>query len=106
MVNMDEFEAMILKMQRTGELNKARWLQNIDKKIPPMFKQKIINNDKSVLKELILPNWLTWDMLRVWALRELETAKCIFCQEDKSEGIIFKGQFVCNECATEFTKKI
>ena len=103
---MDEFESMILKMQRTGDLDKARWLESIDKKISPMFKQKIIANDKSVLRELILPSWLTWDILRTWAMRDAETSRCIFCQKEKDEGILFKGHFVCKDCVEEFVKKI
>ncbi len=103
---MDEFESMILKMQRTGEIDRAKWLENIDKKIPGLFKQKIIDNDKSVLRELILPSWLTWDTLRLWAMRDMETSACIFCQQQKDEGTMFKGHFICTECAKEFTKRV
>jgi len=104
-ISMDEFEAMILKMQRTGEIDKARWLQNIDQKIPSLFKQKIIDNDKSVLRELILPGWLTWDILRIWAMRDVESSSCIFCQQNKDEGAMFKGHFVCVDCYNELVKK-
>ncbi len=65
-----DIEKLILKYQRTGESAKAKWLETMHEKIPPSFKERIKKDDKKILNELILPSWVTWDILRSWAESE------------------------------------
>jgi hypothetical protein len=101
---MDNIDTMILKFQRVGERNKAKWLETIDQKIPPSFKERIKNNDKSITRELILPEWVTWDLLRQWALEESTEEQCTACHNVASKFVVFKNAIICDECMDELRK--
>ncbi len=99
-----EINDLILKYQRTGNLDKARWLETIDKRIPLSFKKRIIENDKTVLRELILPNWLTWEFLRDWAMDDAQQVICSACGERVTEFVHYKQINLCRECLESLTK--
>jgi len=99
-----EIEEMAMKLQRTGQLERARWLQTIDQKIPPLFKRRIIENDKSVLRELIMPSWVTWDFLRDWALEDADEIRCSACGLVTENFTNYKNITICNECLENLRK--
>jgi len=99
-----EIEEMILKCQRSGALDKARWLQTIDQKVPPSFKKRIQDNDKSIYRELILPTWVTWDFLRDWALDDAEQVKCSACGQVTEGFTNYKSITLCTECLENLRK--
>lgn len=99
-----KLEDLILKYQRSGAHDKANWLSTIERRIPPSFKGRIIKNDKTVLRELILPNWVTWDLLRDWSLEDEDQAKCTICSDIKAEFINYKNATICNDCLSEVKK--
>ncbi len=93
-----EIEEMILKLQRTGQLDKSRWLETMDQRIPPSFKKRIVENDKTVLRELIMPNWVTWEFLREWALDDVKRLNCSACGKVTDDFTNFKQVSLCSEC--------
>jgi len=99
-----EIEEMILKCERTGQQDKARWLKTIDQKVPPSFKKRIIQNDKTIFRELILPSWVTWEFLRDWALDDAQTIKCSACNAVTENFTNYKNITICNECLENLRK--
>lgn len=97
-------EDLILKFQRSGANDKASWLSSIDRRIPPSFKNRIVKNDKSILRELILPSWVSWDLLRDWALEDENDAICTICGESKKEFINVRSATVCKDCVKEIKR--
>lgn len=99
-----EIEEMIMKCERTGQLDKARWLKTIDQKVPPSFKKRIVENDKTVLRELIMPTWVTWEFLRDWALDDADQARCNACGNTTDNFINYKNITICQECLDNLRK--
>lgn len=100
---MSLFEEKLLDLKRKGAADKFKWMENIDKAILPSQKKRIQQNDKTVLQELILPSWVSWELLYDWAVhaKEKDDKKvCVLCHEF-NEGINFKGKHVCWACFTE-----
>ena len=98
---MPNMEEMIIKFHRVGALDRARWLETIDQKIPRSFKERIKLNDKKVLRELILPTWIEWDFLREWALSESAGEDCHFCGKNVEKYSIHRDNVICNNCIDE-----
>jgi len=94
-------EITIMKLHRIGAVDRAKWLETIDKRIPASYKARIVKNDKTVLKELILPNWLEWDFLREWALNDSDGETCGLCGNKVEDFIVFKDKIICKECLRE-----
>jgi len=99
-----KIDELILKCERTGQKNKARWLKTIDQRIPPSFKKRIVENDKTVLRELIMPSWITWDFLRDWALEDADEVICTACGKVAQYFINFKNITLCQECLESLRK--
>jgi len=98
---MDLLEKTIIELTRKGDQEKLRVLKKLDQLILPSQRKRIAQNDKSVLAELMLPKWLSWDLLYTWACKkELKGNVCVFCNKP-AEGINFKGKHVCWECVSE-----
>ncbi|MDO8627225.1 MAG: hypothetical protein Q7K42_02060 [Candidatus Diapherotrites archaeon] len=94
----------ILEFTRRGDFEKVKWLKNIGKTIQQSQKMRIAQNDKSVLKELILPKWVNWDLLFTWALASSDKEgkqACIICHTVTMLGTGFKGKFLCGECISD-----
>jgi hypothetical protein len=98
---MERIDELILKYQRIGARDRARWLETIDQKVPPSFKERIKDNDKKILRELILPEWVTWDLLRSWALEGSEGEICGFCDKSVDKFVLFKDVVICENCLKE-----
>ena len=98
---MSKLEDMIMKYHRIGAIDRAKWLETIDQKIPKSFKERIKKDDKTVLRELILPNWVDWDLLRTWALEEEEEQTCDICGGKTKDYIIFRGKTICRYCLND-----
>lgn len=86
---------------RRGDMEKAKILQSLSKRIMPTQIQRILKNDKSVLQEMVLPGWLSWSLLKEWAEEraEQENGKvCALCSNIKDIGIKFNDKFICEKC--------
>jgi len=98
---MNTFDDLIIQYERQGFHDRAKWLENIEQKIPASFKERIKKNDKSIFRELILPTWLTWDMLRAWALEGEENEICAICNNIAPSFVVYKSLIICNGCLEE-----
>ena len=98
------FQDYIDRYYRTGALDKAKWLETIDQKIPKSYKERIAKGDKSVLQELILPKWVTWEMLVEWVKEEKKGEVCVICGKVVDNYITIHGKVVCMSCITEIKK--
>ena len=96
----DSLEQKRLEFIRRGDKDKANWLKNMHKIILPSQIKKIQQNNKSVLREMVLPKWVSWHLLRKWAQNKkvAEGRRCIFCDSFEQVGIDFKEKFVCDSC--------
>ncbi|GEM_PF-813192 len=98
------FEKKMNDFLRRGDIGKAKVLQSLGKRIMPTQIQRIRKNDKSVLQEIVLPRWLSWELLKLWADESTaeETGKlCALCSNFKETGIKFRGKFICEACYRE-----
>ena len=94
-------EEKILELTRKGDIEKVKFLKNLHKKIMPSQFEKIKKNDKSVFRELFMPKWVTWEMLRAWADNFKLPGKgkiCILCNNKNENGIDFNERFICENC--------
>ncbi len=97
---MDELEEKRMDFIRRGDKAKANWIASMHKVILPSQIKKIQQNDKSVLREMVLPKWVSWDLLYKWAQNKkvAEGRRCIFCDSFEEVGIDFKEKFICDVC--------
>ncbi|MCX8158168.1 MAG: sigma factor G inhibitor Gin [Candidatus Diapherotrites archaeon] len=97
---MDRIEKLITEYTRKGQLDKANFLKNLDKVLLPSTIQRIQQNDKTVLKEIVLPKWVDWELLYEWAnSKKIKNGRtCILCNESSETGIDFKSKFICDNC--------
>lgn len=97
---MGKFETKKTEFLRKGEIEKAKWLENIDKTILPSYAKRIQQNDKTVLKELVVPRWVGWDILYDWALSKKSDSghMCILCNLNSENGIHYVEKFICESC--------
>lgn len=95
------FEQTVINFTRKGAEDKVRLLKNLHKKVLPSQLKRIQKNDKSVLKEMFMPKWVSWELLRAWADNFKMPGKgkvCILCDEKKENGIDFNERFICENC--------
>jgi hypothetical protein len=96
-----QFKEKKLQLLRKGDLEKVKFLETLHLKILPQHIKRIQQNDKSVLKELVLPKWVTWDLLFEWAnsVKPAETLRrCALCDNFEELGIEFKEKWICQGC--------
>ena len=97
-----KFEAKLLELTRRGDIEKMKWMKNINRIILPNHLKRIQQNDKSVLQELVLPKWVSWDLLYEWADGKKHKAEgeraCILCTNYNKVGIDFEEKFICENC--------
>lgn len=101
------YEERLLELTRKGAIDKVKWLKNINKIILPSQKKRIQQNDKSVLNDLVLPKWVTWDILYEWASQKVaedNTFTCILCNNKVMHGTNFRGKHICQECLNELKR--
>jgi len=95
------FEQTVIDLTRKGATDKVKLLKGLHKKIMPSQFKKIRQNDKSVLQELFLPKWVSWELLRAWAdgVKPLGRGKtCILCNQANEVGVTFNEKFICENC--------
>lgn len=97
---MGKFETRKNELLRKGEIGKVRWLENIEKAILPSQFKRIRQNDKTVLKELVLPSWVKWDTIYDFATtkKNNEGKTCILCNLEHENGVYFIEKYVCESC--------
>ncbi len=98
---MDLWEQRLFEMIKRGQKDRIKYLNDLHKSIIPSHVRRIQQNDKTVLKELVLPPWLNWDLLYEWSQqrRIMENAReCILCNELSEHGMEFKEKFICENC--------
>jgi len=95
------FEQTLINLTRKGAEDRVRLLKNLHKKVMPSQLERIQKNDKSVLQEMFMPKWVSWELLRAWADNFKKPGKgkqCILCDEKKENGIDFNERFICEGC--------
>lgn len=97
---MEDFEARKLEMIRRGQRDRVAFLENLRKQIPPSQVLRIQQNDKSVLKDLVMPKWMDWDTLFLWSNQyEVKAGRpCILCNAQSEHGIDFREKWICEAC--------
>ncbi len=98
-----KFEQIIESLLRKGLVAQVDYLRKLDKLIVPTHKKLIQEGNKAVLKELVLPKWLSWETLEAWANKDKEEqGRCLFC--DKQAQYSFKSQNICKKCIETIKK--
>ena len=98
-----KFEQIINNYLRKGLVGRADYLRKLDSLILPIHKKMIQENDRSVLRELILPKWMEWDVLVAWANKDIEEhSRCLFC--NRPAEYEYKGQNICSKCISALKK--
>lgn len=94
------FEKKLLELTRRGDTEKTSYLKNLNKIVLPSQIKRIQENDKSVLREMIVPKWVPWDLLYDWAIskKAVKGRRCILCDDVMEVGIDFKDKFICEHC--------
>ncbi len=97
---MDKWEEIRFRLIKGGHADRVKFLDGLVRIVPPSAVVRIQQNDKSVLNELVLPEWLDWDTLYVWAQRvsQKKGRVCIFCGDSSENGVDFKEKWVCEGC--------
>ncbi len=97
---MGKFEDKLLDLMRKGDMEKVKWMKSLNKTIMPSQVERIQQNDKSVLREMVVPKWVSWDLLYEWAdSKKIEKGRrCILCSQTNEVGIEFNQKFICENC--------
>ena len=95
-------EERLHEWMRHGDMEKVHWVENVNKKLMPSVLQRIKNNDKTVLREVVVPKWLDWELLREIVDRKPAKDRggrhCILCDMMHENGIQFNEKFLCEDC--------
>jgi len=96
----EEFDRKMIDLIRRGDQEKVAWIKKMNRIILPSQLERIQQNDKTVLREMVVPKWVTWGFLREWAENKkiAEGRICIFCHNHEPVGIDFKEKFICDSC--------
>jgi hypothetical protein len=94
------FEEKLFDLKRKGDLQKAKWLESISRHITESQRKRIQANDKSVLQEIVLPKWVSWDLLFEWANsnKKEKGRRCALCNELDEVGLDYMEKFICQKC--------
>jgi hypothetical protein len=94
------FNQKVLELTKHGEMKKAACLNSLDNTILPSYVRRIQQNDRTVMKDLVLPNWVTWELLLDWAESKKSPSerRCALCEEMHDLGMDFNNKFVCEHC--------
>lgn len=90
-----------MEFLRRGQRDRVQFLDGLKNSVLPMQLRRIQQNDKTVLKELVLPAWLDWDLLYEWSLHHagpLKGRECILCNRNAEHGHFYNDKFICEEC--------
>jgi len=95
------FEKLLVELTREGQEDKVKFLKSLHKRVMPSQFERIKKNDKSVFAELLMPKWVTWELLKAWAEGFKTPGKgktCILCSTKNETGIDFNEKFICETC--------
>ena len=94
------FEEKVNELMRRGDKEKVSYLKSLDRTIMPSQLEKIQSNDRSVLRELVVPKWVSWELLYDWAIsrKQGKGRRCILCGGQSEVGIDFKEKYICEHC--------
>lgn len=95
------FEDKVIELTRKGAMDKVSFLKGLRKKVMPSQLKKIHENNKSVMQELFLPKWVSWELLFDWASDFKEQGngrECVLCGNKSELGMDFNEKFVCESC--------
>src|SRR3989338_9817545 len=98
---MDSWEQKKMDFIRRGQKDRIEFFESLAKGMLPSQIKRIQQNDKGVLKEIVLPEWLKWDTLFEWSntLRVTERGvPCILCGNETKNWIEFKEKYICEDC--------
>ena len=85
------FEEKKNEFYRKGAVDRVKWMEGLKKTILPSQLKKIQQNDKTILQEIVLPKWASWELIYDWA-QSRNTDKgprCIFCYEQHENGATY-----------------
>jgi len=97
------FEEKYLELKRRGDQEKANWIENIEKHVRPSYIDRILIEDKKVMQELVLPKWVSWELLHSWASEVKKKGEkiidlCVLCGKRDNLGVYFNEKFICEQC--------
>jgi len=96
------FEKKMVEYTRRGNIDKMRWMKNIQRVIMPQYVKRIQQNDKTVMTELVMPSWVTWELIYDWAMSQKHANRdgrmCILCGNTAELGIDFNEKYICEHC--------
>jgi len=98
---MDAWEQKMVEFLRRGQKDRVDYFEGLHKSMLPSQLKHVQQNDKTILKELVLPKWMTWELLFEWANRHKvneNTRPCILCNNENDAGIDFMEKFICDYC--------
>ena len=90
-----------MQFLQKGLIDRVKYLDNLGKVLQPSVVKRIQQNDKTVLQEVVVPEWMEWELLYDWARQQQvdgEGRKCVFCAQGSEVGMEFKDKWVCDEC--------
>jgi hypothetical protein len=97
----DFLEQTITELTRKGDMEKVKMLKTLHRRVMPSQAERIRKNDKTVLREFMLPKWIAWELLRAWADSKQPDQKgkiCILCNSRSETGMDFNERFICENC--------
>ncbi|MCR4335422.1 MAG: hypothetical protein NUV57_02695 [archaeon] len=98
---MDSWELKMTDFLRRGQKDRVAFLENFGKQILPTQLTRIQQNDKTIMKELVVPQWMDWELLYEWSNRYTvneEGRECILCNNSEKNGMEFMEKWVCENC--------
>lgn len=101
------YDETLAEFRRRGDTEKAKWLEDIERHIQLPQRQRIQQNDKTVLKEIVLPKWLKWEVLYSWAMKDISFGgrRCALCNEESVNYIDFRSKAICERCFMDLKSK-
>jgi hypothetical protein len=99
-VFLTQFEEKMVEFLRRGDEAKVKWMRSLDKTVLPSQVKRIQQNDKTVLFEMVLPQWVDWSLLQDWANNKKSHSGdiCILCSTASEHGITYLEKHICESC--------
>jgi hypothetical protein len=94
-------EEKILDLTRKGDMEKVKFLRGLRQRVMPSQLKKIHRGEKSIMRELFLPKWVSWELLFDWASDFKEPGngrECVLCGNRSELGIDLNEKFICEGC--------
>ncbi len=98
---MNYYDGKMLDFVQKRQVERIKFMENLGRNVLPQQVKRIQQNDKMVMKDLVLPGWLDWDLLYEWSMRRKvidNPRECILCNEKAELGVDFNMKFLCEAC--------